>query len=100
MSLFVFAYFQIHDREGYAKYVELATPIFMRESVKVLANDEAPAPITPGLKVDKAVLLEFRDQAHYQHFFSQADYMQAAKHRDAASTITAIRFERFDGISD
>ena len=97
MSIFVFAQFQIHDKAGYAKYVQLATPIFMREGVKVLANDEAPVPISPGLEVDKAVLLEFRDKAHYKHFFSQADYMEAATHRDAASIITAMRFERFDG---
>lgn len=95
MSLFVLAHFQIHDRAGYARYVELATPIFMRENVKILANDESPVPISPGLKVDKAVLLEFRDKAHYAHFFSLPDYMEAAKHRDAASTITALRFERF-----
>lgn len=96
MSVFVIAHFQIHDREGYAKYVELATPIFMREGVKVLGNDEAPVPISPGLKVDKAVLLEFRDKEHYKNFFSQTDYLEAAKLRDAASTITAIRFNRFD----
>lgn len=98
MSIFVLAHFQIHDRAGYARYVELATPIFMREGVKILANDEAPVPISPGLKVDKAVLLEFRDKAHYRHFFTQADYIEAAKHRDAASTITAMQFERFTGL--
>ena len=95
MSVFVFASFEIHDKAGYARYVELATPIFIREGVKILGNDEAPVPISPGLKVDKAVLLEFRDQAHYKHFFSQPDYMAAAKHRDAASKITAVQFERF-----
>ena len=98
MSIFVLAHFQIHDRAGYARYVDLATPIFMREGVKILANDEAPVPISPGLKVDKAVLLEFRDKAHYKHFFTQPDYMEAAKHRDAASTITAMQFERFSGL--
>ena len=95
MSIFVFAHFQIHDKAGYARYAELATPIFMREGVKVLGNDEAPVPISPGLKADKAVLLEFRDKTHYKDFFSLPDYVAAAKHRDAASTITAMRFERF-----
>jgi uncharacterized protein (DUF1330 family) len=95
MSIFVFAHFKIHDKTGYARYVELATPIFMREGVKVLGNDESPVPISPGLEADKAVLLEFRDKAHYKHFFSQPDYIEAAKHRDAASTITAMRFNRF-----
>ncbi|WP_026941829.1 DUF1330 domain-containing protein [Hellea balneolensis] len=97
MSVFVLAQFQIHDPSGYAKYVEIATPIFMREGVKVLANDEAPQPITPGQKTDKVVLLEFRDHDHYKHFFTQPDYIEAAKHRDAASTITAMQFKRFEG---
>lgn len=97
MSVFVLAHFQIHDPTGYSRYVKIATPIFMREGVKVLANDEAPVPISPGLDVDKAVLLEFRDDAHYKHFFTQADYIEAAKRRDAASTITAMKFKRFSG---
>lgn len=97
MSTFVLAQFQIHDKAGYARYVEIATPIFIREGVKILGNDESPVPISPGLKVDKVVLLEFRDDAHYKNFFTQPDYMAAAEHRNAASTITAVKFERFGG---
>jgi len=98
MSTYVFAKFKIHDRAGYDRYVELATPIFMRENVKIHGSDDAPKPITPDMAADKAVLLEFRDEAHYVHFFSQPDYIAAAKHRDAASTISAIKFERFTGL--
>lgn len=95
MSQFVAAFFVIHDRAGYERYVELATPIFMREGVKILGNDNEAKAISPGTKVDKAVLLEFRDETHMKDFFSAPDYMEAAKHRDAASTLTAIRFKRF-----
>ena len=95
MSTFVFAKFTIHDQAGYARYVKLATPIFMREKVIIHASDEAPMPLSPDMKADKVVLLEFRDQAHFKHFFSQADYVEAAKIRDAASTISATVFERF-----
>ena len=95
MSTFVFAKFAIHDPAGYSNYVKLATPIFIREKVIIHASDEAPLALTPDMKADKVVLLEFRDQEHFKHFFSQTDYMEAAKIRDAASTISATVFERF-----
>jgi uncharacterized protein (DUF1330 family) len=95
MSLFVFAKFAIHDRAGYNRYVELATPIFLREGVKVHGSDDAPQDLTPDMKADKAVLLEFRDKAHFEHFFNQEDYIAAAKHRNAASRMSATSFQRF-----
>lgn len=98
MSLFVLAQFNIHDRPGYEKYVALATPVFIREKVKIHASDDAPRAITKGADFDKVVLLEFRDQDHMTAFFSAKDYMAAAKIRDAAATITAMQFERFTGI--
>lgn len=98
MSVFVFTHFTIHDRAEYDRYAELATPIFIREKVKVLVNDENPVPVTPGLKADKAVLLEFRDEDHVRHFFSLPDYAKAAVHRDAGTNMTVIRCKRFTGL--
>lgn len=95
MSTFICTQFHIHDRAGYEEYVKLATPIFIREGVIIHASDNAPVGITPGVDFDKVVLLEFRDQAHMRGFFSASDYMAAAKIRDAASTLTAVQFERF-----
>jgi uncharacterized protein (DUF1330 family) len=97
MSTFVLAYFTIHDRAGYKEYTEKAFPIFMREKVKIVANDEAPVPMSKDIEADKVVLLEFRDDAHVKSFFSQPDYMEAAKIRDAAATLTAIKFKKFEG---
>lgn len=96
MSLFVFAKFAIHDREGYERYVALATPIFIREGVKIHASDDAPQALSDDMSADKVVLLEFRDHAHYKHFFSQADYVAAAKIRDGASKLSATLFQRFE----
>jgi uncharacterized protein (DUF1330 family) len=95
MTTFVLAHFTIHDRAGYDRYVALATPIFMREGVKILANDEAPIAMTPNMKADKIVLLEFRDDAHMQAFFALPDYVAAAEHRNSASTLSAVKFDRF-----
>ena len=95
MSQFVFTFFTIHDRAEYDRYVALATPIFMREGVKVHANDEAPIPMSADIKADKAVLLEFRGGDHMKNFFALPDYMAAAKHRDAGTKMSIIRFKRF-----
>ena len=95
MSVFVFAKFAIHDFEGYQRYVELSTPIFIREGVKVLGNDMSPVHLSSDMKADKAVLLEFRDDAHMDAFFKLPDYIEAAKHRLAASKMSGIKFERF-----
>lgn len=94
MSTIIFSKFKIHDRAGYQRYVDLATPIFMREGVIFHANDESPRALTPDMEADKVVLMEFRDKAHMKAFFSAEDYMEAAKIRDASATISAIMFER------
>ena len=49
--------------------------------------DENPQALSSDMQADKVVLLEFRDHSHFKHFFSQSDYIEAAKIRDAASTI-------------
>ena len=93
MSVFVFASAEYKDKSEYARYVELSTPIFLREGVKVTGNDEAARFVDmPG---DKAVLLEFRDMEHLKHFFSLEDYQVAAKHRDAGATMRTATFRRF-----
>ena len=94
MSIFIFATAEYHDKAEYARYVELSAPIFMREGVKLLGNDEDAS--FAGLPGDKAILLEFRDEAHMKHFFDLPDYKAAAKHRDAGATMRMVRFKRFE----
>ena len=96
MPTLVFAKFTINDHVGYSRYVELATPIFVREKVIIHASDEKPQALSPDMQADKVVLLEFRDHSHFKNFFSQIDYIEAAKIRDAASTISATVFQRFE----
>ena len=97
MSLLLFVSAEYHNKAEYDRYVELSTPIFIREGVNVIGNDEAAAFFDlPG---DKAILLEFRDKAHMKHFFDLPDYQEAAKHRDAGATMRMVRFRRFPPVS-
>jgi len=93
MSVFVFATAEYTDKSEYDKYVAASTPIFLREGVKVIGNDETAR--FAGLPGDKAVLLEFRDMDHMKHFFSLEDYQAAAKHRDAGAVMRSATFRRF-----
>lgn len=95
MSVFVFATAEFHDKTAYNRYVELSTPIFMREGVNVIGNDEGAK--FSGIPGDKAVLLEFRDDDHMKAFFALPDYQAAAKHRDAGATMRMVRFRRMPG---
>lgn len=93
MSILLFVTAEFHNKSEYDRYVELSAPIFMREGVKVLGNDEdAKFFDIPG---DKAILLEFRDKEHMNHFFALPDYQEVAKHRDAGATMRMVRFRRF-----
>ena len=93
MSVFVFATAEYKNKAEYDRYVELATPIFTREGVQVLGNDEEAS--FGGLPGDKAILLEFRDKAHMKSFFELPDYQAAVKHRDAGAKMRMVRFRRF-----
>ena len=97
MSLLLFVSAEYHNKAEYDRYVELSTPIFIREGVNVIGNDEDAAFFDlPG---DKAILLEFRDKAHMRHFFELPDYQVAAKHRDAGATMRMVRFRRFPALT-
>lgn len=92
MSVLLFACAEYHDKLEYDRYVELSTPIFMREGVNVIGNDEGARFFDlPG---DKAILLEFRDHEHMKHFFALPDYQAAAIHRDAGATMRMVKFRR------
>jgi uncharacterized protein (DUF1330 family) len=93
MSIFVFATAEYQNKIEYDRYIELATPIFIREGVKVVGNDEDAQFF--GLPGDKAILLEFRDIAHMDDFFALPDYQAAAKHRDAGAKMRMVTFRRF-----
>jgi uncharacterized protein (DUF1330 family) len=96
MSTFVFATAEYTDKAEYNRYVELSTPIFMREGVKVLGNDETAK--FSGIDGEKAILLEFRDHEHMRHFFALPDYQAAAKHRDAGAQMRMVTFRRMPAL--
>ena len=89
--------FYIHTKTTLISYNGFLSSLFSYLSAGIIhASDENPQALSSDMQADKVVLLEFRDHSHFKHFFSQSDYIEAAKIRDAASTISATVFERFE----
>ena len=45
--------------------------------------------------MDKVVVMEFRDDAHMQHFFGLPDYQEAQIHRDKGVKMRTVKTKRF-----
>jgi uncharacterized protein (DUF1330 family) len=99
MSIIVIAFLDFIDTEEYEKYMAAAGPIFMREGVKLIVNDPEPQPLTPDLSMDKVVVMEFRDDAHMQHFFGLPDYREAQIYRDKGVKMRTVKTKRYAGPS-
>lgn len=95
MPVIIIGLFDYKDEAAYRRYVELATPIFMREGVKFIVNDEDPIIMGGDIALDKVVVMEFRDKAHMATFFALPDYQEAAVHRDQGVKMRLIRVRRF-----
>lgn len=96
MSVVIIALLDFIDVAEYKKYTELAGPIFAREGVKLIVNDDAPLSLTPGMEMDKVVVMEFRDDAHMAGFFSLPDYQAAQLHRDKGVKMRTVKTQRFE----
>ena len=96
MPTIVIAFLEIIDRDEYEKYMQAAGPIFIREGVKLIVNDEQPKPMSEGMEMDKVVVLEFRDDDHMKAFFSLPDYIEAGVHRDKGARMRLVRTKRFE----
>lgn len=95
MSTVIIAFLDFIDHDEYGKYMAAAGPIFAREGVDLIVNDANPQVLTEGLKMDKVVVMEFRDDAHMQHFFGLPDYRAAQTHRDKGVRMRTVKVERF-----
>lgn len=96
MSTIVVVFLDIFDPAEYEKYMKSAGPIFMREGVKLIVNDENPKPLSEGMEMDKVVVLEFRDDDHMKQFFALPDYLEAGVHRDKGARMRLVKTTRFE----
>ncbi|MEM7242198.1 MAG: DUF1330 domain-containing protein [Pseudomonadota bacterium] len=75
----------VHDAEGYAKYVEITTPTVAKFGGKFIARG-ANAVVKEGTPMSRTVIVEWPDVATAEAFYSSPEYEEALSHGLPAST--------------
>lgn len=95
MSTIIVSFLTFIDRDHYATYAGMAAKIFMRDGVKIIVNDEDPTVVAGDDKVDKVVVIEFRDDDHMKAVLGSDDYKAAMVFREKAITMRSVKVDRF-----
>ena len=90
MTVYVLAQISIHDRARYERYVSGFAPILKQHRGSLLAADEEPVQLEGDWGFDKAILLQFPDEAAARGWLESAEYRQIAVDRIAATTGIAL----------
>ena len=86
----------VHDPEGYQKYVKANAVAFAKYGARFLVRGGKYL-VTRGKAAERNVVIEFRDYETAVACHDSAEYRQAAKLRDAASDADLVIVEGYDG---
>ncbi len=85
MSCYLVARITIHDRNGYARYLDEFDEAFARYHGEVLAVDEAPELLEGEWNATRLVLIRFPSKAECHRWYDSPEYQRIARHRWGAS---------------
>ena len=90
MAVYIINNMTIHDRAEYDTYVRAFMGVFAKFNGRVLAVQDAPAPIEGTWPWDRTVLLSFPTREDALRWAESAEYREIAKHRLAATTSNVV----------
>jgi uncharacterized protein (DUF1330 family) len=85
MTVYVIAQLSIFDRESYGRYEAAFMDIFRKHQGSLLAVDEAPKVVEGAWTGTRVVVASFPDADTFNAWFQSPDYVELARHRQAAS---------------
>ena len=93
MAAYFVALLNVHDREGYQRYLDGAGAALARYDGRVLAVEEEPTVLEGEWPAGRTVLIEFPSTEHLERWYQSPEYRTIAPFRHAAATGTtaAIR---------
>ena len=93
MAAYFLALLDVHDREGYQRYLDGAGAALALHQGRVLAVEEEPTVLEGEWPAQRTVLIEFPSTAHLEAWYRSPEYRSIAPFRHAAATGTtaAIR---------
>ena len=90
MTCYFIARIDVHDADGYQRYLEGTGPLLERFGATVLAVDEAAQVLEGEWPGTRTVLLAFPDEAAAKGWYTSPEYRSLARHRFAASSGDAV----------
>jgi uncharacterized protein (DUF1330 family) len=97
MSVYAIALVKITDQEKYGRYVSNFGRVMSRFRGKVLAADSEPKLIEGTWDRERAVILQFPDEAAFHEFWDSPEYREIVKDRWAGATAQILLAKGFPG---
>ncbi len=85
MSSFFLALIDIHDSEGYEKYLAGYDTVFNKFKGKVIAVEDNPRILEGTWPAGRTVMIEFPNDNELRKWYDSTEYQILAKHRKEAS---------------
>jgi uncharacterized protein (DUF1330 family) len=93
MPAYVIADIQVNDREAYARYRDLTTPLVARHGGRYLVRGGDHEVLEGGWRPSRLVVIEFDDIDAARAFWTSEAYQAAAEVRRAASVGSLVLVE-------
>ena len=89
---YLVAHISVHDKEGFQKFVEMATPAIGEYGGKVLAREPTPD-VREGKALGLCIVIEFESMEKARSFYESEQYTAARIVRGAASDTHLVLIE-------
>ena len=85
MACYFIAQINIHDQDGYQKYLEGFNEVLDKFAGKVVAVDDEVEVLEGKWPFRRTVVIEFRDKAEARRWYDSEEYRKLMKYRRRAS---------------
>ena len=85
MACYLIAQINVHDREGYRKYIEGFDQVFKDYDGAILAAEKEPVVLEGDWPYQRTVLMSFRDMEEARRWYESPQYRALAEQRKVAS---------------
>lgn len=85
MTCYLIAQINVHDREGYRRYLEGFEQVFKDYDGAVLAAEREPTVLEGDWPCQRTVLMSFRDMKEARRWYDSPQYQTLARQRQGAS---------------
>jgi len=90
MNYYFVTNIKINDQLEYQKYINKVDKVFSKFNGKYLAVDDKPKIIEGKWKYSRVVIIEFKSEKDFNHWYNSKEYQEILKYRMSASVSDGI----------